>query len=335
MTTDHKQQREQSNRGDQRLLPEVLVAAAAPAPTNGESKAKRIRKRQRFDEAISPNAERVFNVRSIDVIFGRGKGYQDHPGNRRMRAIIHQHKEEYKNIARSQKRDLIEAVYSEITQDGARFLHKSGNEDAFVIVDVPIALRKVRNTLRCKKTFNTTSDDDLCLPSAAGAASDSAETAGGPSMDLHSTTSLGAFVRAGTVGFQRHMPIEIASHIQSPQFGSMSSLRVLSSIQSEQRMRAAIHAQNHGGISGNDDWSTRLFAGLGGMQWPPRRPGPLDGGIARTSVRMQIDPVYPPTGSMPLLPLGTLALPPLSWMHYARLASTNASAQNEKDETAS
>jgi hypothetical protein len=43
--------------------------------SSNERKHKRQRRRKPFDEAISHNAQRVFDVRSADIIFGRGKGY--------------------------------------------------------------------------------------------------------------------------------------------------------------------------------------------------------------------------------------------------------------------
>jgi len=87
-----------------------------------------------------------------------------------MRAIVRQYKEQYNTTPQSKKRDLTEALYSEITQDGARFLHKSaGEEDAFVVADIPTALQKVRNALRCKKSnrTNVAVSDDFGSPKPA------------------------------------------------------------------------------------------------------------------------------------------------------------------------
>jgi hypothetical protein len=107
--------------------------------------------RIRFNDAIDPNAEQVKEANKNDVIFGRGKANQNHPGNVRMRTIIEKHKDHYKSLRRSKKRDLVEAVYLEIAEGGTRFLNKPPDKDAFVVVDLPVALQKVSNTLRCKK----------------------------------------------------------------------------------------------------------------------------------------------------------------------------------------
>lgn len=107
--------------------------------------------RIRFEDAIDPNAERVKTLNKHDVIFGRGRGYQNHPGNLRMRTIIDKYKHHYHDLKRQGKRDMVEQVYKEIVEGGARFLKKLDDEDEWVKVDVPIALQKVSHTLRCRK----------------------------------------------------------------------------------------------------------------------------------------------------------------------------------------
>jgi hypothetical protein len=51
--------------------------------------------RIRFEDAIDPNAERVLDLRKDDIVFGRGRGFQNHPGNLRMREIIDKYKTQY------------------------------------------------------------------------------------------------------------------------------------------------------------------------------------------------------------------------------------------------
>lgn len=107
--------------------------------------------RIRFEDAIDPNSERVDKLRKTDILFGRGKGFQNHPGNKRMREIIDKYKNQYHSLKRSEKREMVENVYKEITLNGARFLKKLSDENAFVMVDEPVALQKVSHTLRCRK----------------------------------------------------------------------------------------------------------------------------------------------------------------------------------------
>jgi hypothetical protein len=107
--------------------------------------------RIRFEDAIDPNAERVFKVHNQDIVFGRGKGFQNHPGNQRMREIIHKYKAGYRSLKRTKKRELVQSIYDELTEGGARFLKKLDDNGIWVKVDTPIALQKVSHTLRCRK----------------------------------------------------------------------------------------------------------------------------------------------------------------------------------------
>eukprot|EP00980_Cylindrotheca_fusiformis_P000073 scaffold19_cov114-Cylindrotheca_fusiformis.AAC.20 len=113
--------------------------------------------RMRFQDAIDPNAEVVTAVGKCDILLGRGRHYQDHDGNKRMRAVVDKYKEQYHAVRRSKKRGLVEAVYREIIHGGARFLKKmtrsNTDGDVFVVVDDEIAIQKVNNALRCKKAF--------------------------------------------------------------------------------------------------------------------------------------------------------------------------------------
>mmetsp|Transcript_30736 Transcript_30736/g.73772 ORF Transcript_30736/g.73772 Transcript_30736/m.73772 type:complete len:293 (-) Transcript_30736:576-1454(-) len=107
--------------------------------------------RMRFQDAFDINAERVDKVSKQDVIFGRGKNLQDHPGNRRMRQITNKYKGLYRTLQKSQKRSLVETVYKEIVHNGARFLTKAPNDMHYLLVDVEVALQKISNSLRCMK----------------------------------------------------------------------------------------------------------------------------------------------------------------------------------------
>ncbi|CAJ1952284.1 unnamed protein product [Cylindrotheca closterium] len=107
--------------------------------------------RMSFQDAVDINAERVDKASQQDVIFGRGKSLQDHPGNQRMRQITNKYNNLYRTLPKSQKRDLVETVYKEIVNNGARFLTKAPNTTHYLLVDVEVALQKISNSLRCMK----------------------------------------------------------------------------------------------------------------------------------------------------------------------------------------
>jgi hypothetical protein len=105
----------------------------------------------RFEDAVDPNALRAEKPEPNDVLFGRGRGFQEHPGNQRMLEIIDKYRKTYKGQKRNKKQEFVVAVYEEITKDGARFLKKNEEENLWVKVSIPLALEKVSHTLRGRR----------------------------------------------------------------------------------------------------------------------------------------------------------------------------------------
>jgi len=92
-----------------------------------------------------------------DVVFGRGKGFQRHPGNERMRKIVNEYKAKYYTLERLEKKRLVADVYNEVVYKGARFLARSRHDEYFE-VDRTAAMAKVCTALRCKKIFKKAND---------------------------------------------------------------------------------------------------------------------------------------------------------------------------------
>ncbi|CAJ1950680.1 unnamed protein product [Cylindrotheca closterium] len=134
----------------------------------------------RFSDAIDPNAERVYQVKEIDIVLGRGRGFQNHSGNRRMRLIIENFKNRYHSMNRIEKRKMVKEVYDKISEGGARFLKKLDNEEAWVVVDLPVALQKVSHTMRCRKSIHKRLDAHGLVPQGVG----------GPQPELHPHTGM-------------------------------------------------------------------------------------------------------------------------------------------------
>eukprot|EP00980_Cylindrotheca_fusiformis_P011649 scaffold2751_cov131-Cylindrotheca_fusiformis.AAC.16 len=124
--------------------------------------------RIRFEDAIAPDAERVLKISKRDILFGRGKGFQNHPGNQRMRKVIEKYKTQYHALRRSDKQKLIDAVFEELIEGGARFLKKLDDEEVWVMVDRPVALQKVSHTLRCRKSEKFVGDKPTAIGKISG-----------------------------------------------------------------------------------------------------------------------------------------------------------------------
>jgi len=100
-----------------------------------------------------------------DVLFGRGKRFQNHPGNLRMRKIIRKYKKIYMaQKGQHRKRLVVENAYNEIVSGGARFVKQSEEKNQWLEVMMHEALEKVAHTIRYKprnaKVGSKSKEDD-------------------------------------------------------------------------------------------------------------------------------------------------------------------------------
>ena len=100
----------------------------------------------------SPSMALVSTPQRYDIILGRGKGPDRHPGNTRMREILRRYRERYFDVTeRVVKRRIVMKAYHEIVKDGARFLKQIEGE--WVVVDKETAKVKINDCLRCARHF--------------------------------------------------------------------------------------------------------------------------------------------------------------------------------------
>lgn len=97
------------------------------------------------------NAADRLNVADRHILFGRGKGISQHPGNQRMRQILDKYRAEYQASERGQKCLIVERVYGELLKGGTKFLKRDDRVDGWVEVDGESALEKVGHCLRCAR----------------------------------------------------------------------------------------------------------------------------------------------------------------------------------------
>mmetsp|Transcript_5698 Transcript_5698/g.6590 ORF Transcript_5698/g.6590 Transcript_5698/m.6590 type:complete len:176 (+) Transcript_5698:64-591(+) len=86
-----------------------------------------------------------------DVLFGRGTGVNRFPGNVRFRNIIHESKEEYRDLGlRTQKTQFSENIIDEVHSYGGRFLRRNEGsfDEEWVVADRKKVREKVSQALR-------------------------------------------------------------------------------------------------------------------------------------------------------------------------------------------
>jgi hypothetical protein len=104
----------------------------------------------------------VYPPRSIDIIFGRGRPFQDHPGNVRMNNIIRQYKSTYQKVGMHEKKTVTETVVSAVISNDhglfgkVRFLKqkKAGIYEPWYEASSVEIWKKVNHSLRCTKQYS-------------------------------------------------------------------------------------------------------------------------------------------------------------------------------------
>jgi hypothetical protein len=113
------------------------------APLNGQKSSSE-------SSAKSTPDGKVLEPTKDDVLLGRGKPFQNHPGNQRMLEIVDERKEQYLAVKRDQKRAIVEEVLGVIQEGGASFLKRSADGHYWKEVEPAISFEKVSHALRSK-----------------------------------------------------------------------------------------------------------------------------------------------------------------------------------------
>lgn len=109
---------------------------------------------ERTSNPTSNVYKETYNLRKKDVVFGRGRKFQKHPGNERMSRIIISYKQHYISLDATGKMCLIEHIYKQITNDGARFLKRIKGDAGWLKVEKSLCLRKIRGAMRYRTSLD-------------------------------------------------------------------------------------------------------------------------------------------------------------------------------------
>lgn len=96
---------------------------------------------------ISSTSSAVTMVRSNDVLLGRGKGSQDHPGNIRFREFLDGYSDVYDKAPRKERRVIATELSSILSLNGVRFL-KQNEAKEWVESDAPAIEAKIGQLFR-------------------------------------------------------------------------------------------------------------------------------------------------------------------------------------------
>ena len=99
--------------------------------------------------AINNNMDALPSDNSI--LFGRGRAYNSHPGNLKMRLILDKYRDEYRRALKGEKAKLVRRIYDELVAGGMKFMKQVEEGQAWVEVDMNSAIQKVGHSLRNPK----------------------------------------------------------------------------------------------------------------------------------------------------------------------------------------
>jgi hypothetical protein len=92
---------------------------------------------------------------SRDVVLGRGKPYQDHPGNTRLAGVIDVHRLRFDQLKYGHKGALCEEILQIIKTSNGRFLKRAKQElDGWVQVEDQVAKERISHGFRTNKKKN-------------------------------------------------------------------------------------------------------------------------------------------------------------------------------------
>ncbi|CAJ1949608.1 unnamed protein product [Cylindrotheca closterium] len=85
------------------------------------------------------------------ILFGRGKAYNSHPGNLKMRSVLDKYRDEYRQSLKGEKCKLVRKVHDELVGQGMKFMKQAEGGHGWVEVDLTAAVQKVGLSLRNPK----------------------------------------------------------------------------------------------------------------------------------------------------------------------------------------
>ena len=103
-------------------------------------------KKLKIFPTMKDNIERIVIPSTYDVLFGRGKPLQKHPGNLRYHHIVDSHQAEYEAMQKLAKTNLSKQIVEMFKQGGDRFLKQ--DEGGWLEVDDESARYKVSHSFR-------------------------------------------------------------------------------------------------------------------------------------------------------------------------------------------
>ena len=112
---------------------------------------KEVEEKRKSADAL---ADKIVVAKNNDVVLGRGKSFQNHPGNQKLSMMIEQNQSRYQQANRNDKTTISKDLVAMVQNDmGGRFLQKDEQNPSFWTVASEQAARlKVAHSFRAGKS---------------------------------------------------------------------------------------------------------------------------------------------------------------------------------------
>jgi hypothetical protein len=132
-----------------------IPSGAFPITDNGDLRierhqewvdARRIIESKRNEESVSSSRVCILVPSRVDVVLGRGKPFQDHPGNLRLRFLVESLLPQYDEVPKFEKVTVAQQVIATLKKGGSRFLKQV--DGVWVEMDDVTARKKICHNFR-------------------------------------------------------------------------------------------------------------------------------------------------------------------------------------------
>jgi hypothetical protein len=142
-------------------LPLDTNGALLPGWIESYCKERQILEAHYYDAFASNATDYIEFPNKFDILLGRGRPYQEWPGNLRLSTIVDIHRTRYQNIGRGKKPTVCKEIVEIIKESSkGRFLKRADNNIGWIEVSDEVARDKVGHGFRTKTRRNSAPDPD-------------------------------------------------------------------------------------------------------------------------------------------------------------------------------
>jgi hypothetical protein len=119
-------------------------------------------------KSTTPNngVDKVNQPGEFDILCGRGRAFQEHPGNRVLRHMVELHMERFKRAKRNYKSPITSEIVAAFNANGNHFLKQDDETECWEEINDEVAKEKVNHCFRSRLKVLSSSTTSFSSPAA-------------------------------------------------------------------------------------------------------------------------------------------------------------------------